>query len=313
MARTVVFLLAWFVFLIAAVALTARFAPVVNHALLALAALSPYLIVGSGLLVLPILLTQWRWAAVPTLVIVAVTAALNAPLFVGRSAAQGIPIRVLTANLREGGADPTALAALARDHVDLLVAQELTPGLARQLSELEPEFPYRALDPAPFAGGVGIWSRYPIVQSSRNAGYKLGMVSASVRVPGAANDVVVLAAHLVGPWPQAIDDWRRELAKFPETLSATAGTAPGAVIVAGDLNATNDMQPLRELLRDGFANAAEQSAAGFVRTFPADESAPPLIGIDHILTYKCSASDLRTVRVPGSDHLGVAATISVPG
>lgn len=313
MLRTAVSLLAWFAFLIAAVALAARFVPVVNHAVLVLASASPYLVLGAGLVVLPVLLTQSCWAAVPVLVLVVVMAALNASLFTGRAAEQGIPIRVLTANLREGAADPAALTALARERADLLIAQELTPELAGQLNGLEAEFPYRALEPAPVASGVGIWSRYPIVQSSRNPGYELGMVSASVRVPGVTNDVVVLAAHLVGPWPQAIDDWRRELAKLPETLCATADAARGAVIVAGDLNATIDMQPFRRLLQNGFANAAEQSAAGFVRTFPADESVPPLIGIDHILTYKSSASDMHTVRIPGTDHLGLTATIHVQG
>lgn len=313
MVRTAVFLLAWFAFLIASVALAARFVPVVNHAVLLLAALSPYLVIGAGLLVLPVLITQWSWIAVPVLVIVGVTAALNTPLFIGRAAEEGIPIRVLTANLREGAAEPAALATLACDRADVFVAQELTPELAGQLDVLETEFPYRALDPAPSAGGVGIWSRYPIVQSSRNPGYLLGMVSATVRVPGASDDVIVLAAHLAGPWPQAIDDWRRELAKLPETLSATASAARGPVIVAGDLNATADMQPFRRLLRDGFADAAEQSGSGFVRTFPADDSMPPLIGIDHILTHDSWASDVRTVRVPGSDHLGLAATIYVRG
>ena len=139
------------------------------------------------------------------------------------------------------------------------------------------------------------------------------MVTASVRVPGASNDVVILTVHVVGPWPQAIDGWRQELANFPETISATAHAAPGAVIVAGDLNATVDMQPYRRLLRDGFNDAAEQSGAGFLRTFPADESIPPLIGIDHILTYKSSASDMHAVRIPGSDHLGLNATVHVPG
>ncbi len=69
------------------------------------------------------------------------------------------------------------------------------------------------------------------------------------------------------------------------------------------------MAPFRNLLTNGFADAAEQSGAGITRTFPADSTLPPLLGIDHVLTYNATATDVQTVRVPGSDHLGLLATL----
>jgi len=310
MFRAAILLLAWFAFMIAAVAVSARFVPVVNHAVLELSALSPYLISAMGLLVLPVLFTPWKWASVPTFVLVVVMVAFRFTLGPGSgSHPHDVPVRVLTANVFEGAADPDALIAAARNHADILVLQELTPELAASLSVLNPEFPYHSVAARPYAAGVGIWSRYPISTSSRNPNYVLGMITASIRVPGASADVTVVTVHLVGPWPQPIDGWRKEIAQLPETLRATVAASRGAVIVAGDLNATVDMRPFRQLLTDGFATAR---GAGLVRTWPGNSAMPPFLGIDHILTRNAVATDLKSVRVPGSDHLGLSATVHVP-
>ena len=84
------------------------------------------------------------------------------------------------------------------------------------------------------------------------------------------------------------------------------------MIAAGDFNATVDMAPFRRLLVDGFSSATKQSGSGLVPTFPADRAVPPLIGIDHILVSNSSASGAHAVRIPGSDHLGLAATVHLP-
>lgn len=317
MLRTAVYLLAWLAFLIAAVALAARFVPVINHTVLLVAALSPYLMSAAVLSAALLLATHRWWAAAAAIALALAAMAVELPLFVGSDPDPGhtVPVRVLTANLLEGNADPVALFAAA-EQTDVVVVQELTTELAERITRerLDAEFPFRALDAQSHANGVGIWSRFPITTSNRDSNYKLGMVTASLRPPGASSDVVVLAAHLAGPWPQSIQAWRREIAKLPATMRVAAAMAgDGAVIVAGDLNATADMQPFRRLLRDGFSDAAAQSGSGLVRTFPADRSVPPLIGIDHILTANGSAGDVRTVRIPGSDHLGLAATVRVPG
>jgi endonuclease/exonuclease/phosphatase (EEP) superfamily protein YafD len=307
-------LLAWFAFLTAAVALAARFVPVEHHAVLVIAALSPYLIAGSGLVTLPVLFTSLRWSAVPSFLIV--TAMLTLTLAPGlgshRGAPSGVPIRVLTVNLHEGRAEPAAVIGRARNGADLLVLQELTPEFVASLTTLEAEFPFRVIDAQQEAKGVGILSRYPITMSRRDPGYELGMIQAWLRVPGASSEVAVLATHLVGPWPQAIDGWRREIERMPATMTTAANATSGAVIVAGDFNATTDMRPFRRLLANEFTDAAVQSGTVFVRTFPADRSVPPLLGIDHILTRNSTATDLRTVRIPGTDHLGLSATVHVP-
>lgn len=312
-ARTARDLLAWFGFLIAAIGLAVRFVPIGNHGILVLAALAPYLTVSAGLAAgLLLLRNRRRWAAAVTLAVVAAGVAMQIPRLVPANRIDGVAVRVVTLNLRESEADMSAVVDLARSRADLFVVQELTPPFARGLSALSSDFPYRALDTNDSPGGVGIWSRYRLTNSVRISGYQLGMLSATVTIPGTAADVVVLGAHVVGPWPQPIDGWKDELALLPRTLEDAAQWAgAGSVIAAGDFNATADMLPFRQLLRTGYRDAAEQSGTGLNPTFPADSPIPPLIGIDHILTRNGSASGMRTIRVPGTDHLALAATVHI--
>ena len=312
----VLYLLGWAGLLVAAVGLVARFLPVTNHATLTAAALSPYLMAGAGVAaVILVLLRRW-WTASAAGLLTAVAVAVQLPLFIGpeHSAHNTVSARVLTANVLEGRANPAQLAAIVRDRADIVVFQEITPDLVSALNQegLGTDFPYQATDARRYAEGVAVWSRYPIDRSTRIPGFQSGVVSAEIRIPGAAADTTVVVVHISGPWPQPIDDWRRDLDKFPEAMDAIAAKAgTGAVIMAGDVNATTGMAPSRRLLRDGFRDGTEQAGAGFIPTFPADASFPPLIGIDHILTRNSWAQDVRSVRIPGSDHLGLQATVQV--
>lgn len=315
MLRILCLLIAWVAFVVAAVALAARFVPVINHAVLIVSALAPYLTVGAaGVSVAALLLARSRWAAAAAVLLI-VALAVQAPLFF-RSAtvpADGVALRILTVNLRMGAVDAEALVATARDRADVLVVQELTPEIAERLAGVEATLPHRAVDARPSAAGVGIWSRFPVQRFSRLPGYELGMLASSLRIPEVSAEVTVVSAHVVGPWPQPIEGWRREMAALPKTLAALAKSAgEGAVIVAGDFNATHDMLPFRRLLDDGFRDAAEQSGAGLSGTFPADGATPAIIQIDHILTRNAAATDVQTVRVPGTDHLGVLAEVHIP-
>lgn len=306
--------LAWSAFLIAAVAVASRYTPVVNHAVLIIAALSPYLIWGAAVSAVLLLLNHRRWSAVPALLLLAAAVLPEVPRYFGSGHPpdDSIPIRVLTANLRDGGAEPESVASAAREHADLLLVQELSPKIAQTLSEgyLRSDFPYQVLDPGSYAVGVGIWSRYPIVQSSLITKFELGGLTATVRPPGAA-DVVVASVHVVGPWPQPIDRWREEITALPETLEHLAAAAGrGAAIVGGDLNATADLEPFRRLLDTGYRDAGRQF--GFAATYPADLPVPPLIRIDHILTYNATATDTHAVRIAGSDHLALSTTVHIP-
>jgi endonuclease/exonuclease/phosphatase (EEP) superfamily protein YafD len=311
-ARTVLYLVAWIGFVSAAVGLAARYLPVTGHISLLLAAFAPYLMLGAVVSAGLLLFTRKWGPAAAALLLVGASLWTQLPMVIGGQALSGVPIRVVTANVHQGRADSNALVTLGRDRADILILEELTPELAESLNSaaLGSALRYQVLDARRGGAGMGIWSRYPIVHSVAIPDYRLGMISAVVDIPGAA-PVTIVAVHMVGPWPQPIDDWRDEMARLPTTLSSIATAADERpVVVAGDFNATLDMAPLRRALGVTFRDAAEQSGAGFMPTYPADR-ALPLIGIDHVLTYQSSANDVRTVRIPGSDHLGLTATVDV--
>ncbi|MDT5184657.1 MAG: hypothetical protein QOI29_2815 [Mycobacterium sp.] len=239
------------------------------------------------------------------------------PLYVGSDTAttEDVRLRVISANLRNGQAEAQHLVSLVRDQTDVLAVQELTPAEVDRLSAagIDVTFPYRWLDASGGAEGVGLWSRFPLDATRRIGGYTFAMVSAQIRVPGVSIDPTIVVVHLPGPWPQPIDSWRGDISLLPATLKEVAERAgAGCAIAAADLNSTMDMRPFRTLLNDGYRDAAEQSGSGLQPTFPGDSRLPPLITIDHILTRNCTATSLRTMKIPGSDHRGIVATVMIP-
>jgi endonuclease/exonuclease/phosphatase (EEP) superfamily protein YafD len=298
---------------LAAAGLVARYLPISNEVVLALAALSPYLIVA-GLVAMILYAVVRRWlATIVSALLCVVMLLLLLPRYLGpeKSAVPSVPVRVLTANLGLGEADPEAVVAMVHDAADVLVVQELTPGLTEAMlaAELDGIMPYRTVDAARNSQGIGIWSRYPILDPQGVTGYQLAMRIARIQVPSVRIAPTVLAVHLAAPWVQPLQYFRQDIARFPTTLQAAARNAgSGAVIVAGDLNSTYDMRPFRQLLDQGYRDAAEQAGAGLTRSFPASA----WFGIDHVLVRNATATSARTVPVPGSDHRGLSTVIEIP-
>lgn len=302
---------------VAMVGLGARHLPLSGHPTLILAAAAPYLAVAAPAAVL---LLGFGRRYVLTLVAFAVTVAVvwvYLPRYQVPAASEttAVEVRVLTANLGMGQADPPAFVALADQTADVVAVQEMTQEAADGLSAagMDTRFPYRVIAPAPMASGIGIWSRHPIVHSGRIDGYALPMVGSRIRIPGVVVDATVLSVHLAAPWPMPIGAWAADIGRFPETLAEVGRTAgAGAVIVAGDFNATADMAPFRRLLEQGYGDAGMDAGAGLARTYPGGGSWPAVLGIDHILTKNSAAASARTVVVPGADHRGLLATLRVP-
>jgi endonuclease/exonuclease/phosphatase (EEP) superfamily protein YafD len=301
-------------FVAATAALVARYTPTRNRALLAVAALAPYLMLGAPLAAVSFgLARHWVLAAVAAALTVA-TVAVQMPWHVRTKAPPGVGVRVVSANLRYGRADAPALARLVDQNADILAVQELTPEKADLLSAsgLDAVLPYRALRARGGPAGVGLWSRYPIEKSDTDEQFWLGLLIADVRVPGVDTPVTVVVTHLSAPWPEPIEGWRTDLDRLATKLQKIAAGAGGPVLVAGDLNATPDIREFRRLLRDGYRDAAEQAGAGLTRTHPADIFLPPVFAVDHVLTRGCIATSIRTLILPGSDHRALAADIVTP-
>jgi hypothetical protein len=126
-----------------------------------LVALTPYVGVACLLAaLLSALLREW-WPAVVAVVLAGVVAAWWIPAFLPAPADPGgTDLRVMTANLQFGRADPDAVvAAVGEQRVDLLALEELTPqarsGLRRAgLDRLLPHHS-RGRIPTPVAPGSG--------------------------------------------------------------------------------------------------------------------------------------------------------------
>lgn len=301
---------------VAAAALVVRYTPIPGHRTLYLVIASPFLMLAAPAALVVLALGR-RWvlsaiAASMTLLLIVI----QLPWFVAETPnPTSAEVRVMTLNMLYGYADAAAMARLAEQSADVLLAQELTPSAAQRLSAagIEKTFPYQALDARPVSAGVGIYSRYPITSSTRIGGFQLAMVSARVRIPQVAQDVSVLSIHLDAPWPRPISGWQGDIAKFPSTLADVAARAgDGTVIVGGDFNSTIDMLPFRQLLTNGYEDAAWQSGSGRNFTYPANKRYPPVLGIDHVLTRNATAVSTSTVEVPHTDHRALLSTVMVP-
>jgi endonuclease/exonuclease/phosphatase (EEP) superfamily protein YafD len=302
--------------LAAAVAgLAARYTPAVILPVVVAAALAPYLMLGAvASLICFVAVGNWPGAVLAGVLTVAMVA-VRAPWYIRRKASAGVTVRFMTANLRYGRADPAALVRLASAHADIVVAQELTPEKSRLLlaAGISETFPYQALRDREGPAGVGIWSRFPMEPDTDYEDYWLGLITVRVDVPDVPTQITVAVTHLSAPWPDPLRGWRDDLARLPETLQKIAASADGPVILGGDLNATPDNWEFRRLLRTGYHDAAAQAGAGLTRTHPADVPLlPPVFALDHILTNDCTATAVRTVRVPGTDHRGLVADIKLP-
>ncbi len=317
-AGTVVILLLAF----AAVALVIRAQPVSSFPRLVVAVGATFIpLVALTALSLALLARRWVSAMLGSLLL---TAALtiqanwyfvgNRPQIPGPSA----DVRVLSSNLRYGLAEPEGFVTLARENADVITVAELTPEAIERFDRagLGDIFAYSQLIPAPGAGGIGIYSRYPLTEVTAQRHRSAKIPGVRIKVPGVELSPIVASVHVKSPVSgdtDTVEEWRSGMAAAKAQFDDFAREAgPAAVIIGGDFNSTPDIRQFRDLLTNGYRDAVEQLGAGFAPTFRADTAAPPLITIDHILTRNAAATSIKTVTVDGSDHRALLATIAVP-
>lgn len=259
-------------------------------------------------IVAAILLRSWVVAA-GGLAITIVLAATVVPRATGDGVSGVAPADrfvVMTANLKYGNADATAIARLVAAHdVDVLSLQELTPESVRRLraAGLDKRFAGQMLEPRVGAGGSGLMTRRPLRRKpAREDG--AAQPEAEVRVPG-AGVIRVKAVHPPPPIePRSVSAWKARIDAMPPPYE---GRTPR--ILAGDFNATLDHSKLRELLGRGYFDAADQTGDGLRATYPSRRLRPG-IAIDHVLVPSTIAVvSTRVVAVPRTDHRAVIAVL----
>ncbi|GIH13556.1 endonuclease/exonuclease/phosphatase family protein [Rugosimonospora africana] len=281
-------------------------------------AFTPYAAVASVVPLALALATGWWWAAGVTAATAVVLAACVVPRMVGRpERREGVALRVLTANVLLGQADPDALVGLVGQHgPDALAIQEYTPEFARKLTAagLDGLLPYRVVDAQPGGHGSALYSRHPLTATGSRVGaggYRSTV--GTLEVPG-GQAVLVESAHPPAPYAA------HQLAYWLTGQAALDRATPDGPLrlLAGDFNSTLDHAALRALIRSGYRDAASVVGRGGTPTWRGywhglPRTRMPGVTLDHVLADR--RIGIRAVVVcslPGSDHRPLFAELVLP-
>lgn len=226
----------------------------------------------------------------------------------------GPRVRVASVSLRRGLVQAAPVIALVRRHdVDVLSVQELTPRAERDLraggiGELLPWAHVIAARPGsvPSASGA-VWTRLPATVAGAVPG-TYEQPTALLEVPGAP-PLEFTAVHTAPPAtsPRAVRDWTSDLAALPTPDDEVLR------VLAGDFNATLDHAALREVLRRGWADAAQRAGRGLAWTWRPLRLPLPRLALDHVLVDpRIAVAGVQLVHLPGSDHRAVVVDLVLP-
>jgi endonuclease/exonuclease/phosphatase (EEP) superfamily protein YafD len=280
-----------------------------------LMAFTPYVALASLVPVaLALLGRRWWVAGVAGAVCLALAVCVLPRSFGSPSTMDGVPVTVMSMNLRYGGADvDTIMRLVTEQRVDVLAVQEYTEAGQNRLAAvgLDDLLPYQVKHPVDGPNGSALYSRYPLTDTGvvHNLG---GFFQAYgvVAVPGAV-PVAVESAHPVPPISPYIPYWVQDLRD-----QKPASTGPHPRILIGDFNSTLDHSLLRDLIATGYHDAASTVGHGLVPTWPYDggrASVTPKITIDHILCGTgIGVTDFHAFTVPTTDHRAIIARLLLP-
>ncbi|MFD9412817.1 endonuclease/exonuclease/phosphatase family protein [Streptomyces sp. NPDC059989] len=243
------------------------------------------------------------------LIAILLTAAVWVNLFGGlvtdKSGAGG-NLMVATHNVDADNPDPRGTAeSVAKSGADVLALTELK-GSAVPVYEkaLAGTYKYHAVE-----GTVGVWSKYPLT-SSRPVDIRLGWTRAMrTTVATPEGDIGVYVAHLPSVRVKLNAGFTaNQRDNSADALGAALAAEPlGKVLLLGDLNGTMNDRALSEVTSQ---MRSTQGAAGdgFGFSWPAQF---PMARIDQIMVRGMKPEASWTLPRTGSDHLPVAARLTV--
>ncbi len=225
-------------------------------------------------------------------------------------------LRIVSANLLNGGADPQAFAELvATLGADVVAVQEVE---ARQAHALAAVLPYGDLAPASDHTGMGIALRRPapvrrIPLPCRDA-HVVRLTPQEWPILVESLEVVnvhIAAPHIPPFWP-ALHRRRGQLSRLEEYLDRAAQCAR---VVIGDFNSPPWWPLYRRLaarLTDAAVVAAARRGVRPQATWGPNPSGTRLLRLDHALVTGAAVEDFRVVPVAGSDHSAIVLDLSNP-
>jgi endonuclease/exonuclease/phosphatase family metal-dependent hydrolase len=232
------------------------------------------------------------------------------PISSNNQLAAGRTLSVLSLNVQEGQADlGTVGAILAERHPDVVVLPEAGRNYLRSLAPVLAQLGYRSTSvqstPADVDGVSVLWSS--------DTGAVIATPTRDLVLPdieltgGVLGKIRIVGLHTQAPTPGKFAGWSADLDTLPRWCQAD-----GAVILAGDFNATLDHHQLRSGM-DGCEDAGSAAGDGLTATWPS--SSPRWLGaqIDHVLTRgQIAVSTFDVIDVPRTDHRAIMATLVLP-
>lgn len=281
-------------------------------AVVAMQAFSPFalplLVVALLLLVVPLGGSLGRRVLAPAVVVVVLALAAGVmrqvPVWTAAAHPGDASLRVITANLRFGDADPDAvMRMLQAERPELVVFQEITADAQAALEDrgLLALLPHSAGLATPGARGTMIFATTPLTDAEP-------IVTEHGSWAFTFRGLRVWGVHPAYPFSPRWLGEQRKLARLAE--------AEKPDLALGDFNATLDHPSFRQLLVEaGLTDAAEASGAGWQPTWPqgGTRGLPvPVAAIDHVLVGTAlRATDTRVHTLPGSDHLALVADLAL--
>jgi vancomycin resistance protein VanJ len=202
--------------------------------------------------------------------------------------AEGRPLRVMSWNVLFSNNDVTSVGkTILEQQADVVGLQELGYWQAARLERMMAgRYPYRVLHPGG-AGGLGVWSRYPIVQVDETKPWGVGCSCQRMVLDVQGQRIQLINAHPQAPqyklrywkplrWapfflvPHSFDAAEQDIPIRTIVGDVQERSAP--MIVVGDFN-TSDRQPNYWLLRRYLKDAFREAGTGFGLTYPNDGQA----------------------------------------
>ena len=253
---------------------------------------------------------QWPFFSASTKLPAAVDAAMAST----RADTGDMIARVMTFNVYKGHADAKAIVDIVRDQrVEVLALQETTNDFVKKLDEagIHSYLPYSQVSSSDGVYGNGIWSA---TELGRPVDDEVGssasfMPGGTVTFGGGKAQLRFVSVHTTAPIPGYWSRWKRSL----DELASMRSREGSRYVFMGDFNATYDHTPFRDFLGDRFVDAARESGHGFTFSWPTNRAAVPMFaGIDHVvLDQGMKAGQCKVVKVEGSDHAALLATVAV--
>jgi endonuclease/exonuclease/phosphatase (EEP) superfamily protein YafD len=225
-----------------------------------------------------------------------------------------VSLRVLSANLRFGKADPEAFADLVRrTRAEVVAVQELGPAQAEALARI---LPHGHLEPRGDSLGMGI----ALARPARLARIPLGWRDAHAAEldpaewPALAAPLEVLNVHMRNPIHPS---WTRARTLQLRGVLAHLDASPARPrVLLGDLNATPLWPVYRRLaarLDDLALRDASRRGRRPARTWPRAPLGLRALRIDHCLARGCEVERVEVHELPGSDHCALFVALAALG